>query len=281
MRTLGANAVEQLPLEPESYQKTGSFHTWRDRQLTLGLALVPFTEANLHEVSKKLYDELFSLTENQYLFRIWNYIPGINSGLGDKERYRQFCIGRSQSFYQVFGDNQFNFMPAGTCVGIDGDQLVVVLLAADTRPDHHENPQQIPAYRYPRQFGPKSPSFARATTGTLNGAHHRYISGTASVLGYETQAIGDIAGQVGITCDNLERIALQTLSGTAYKASEQSLLSGKVYLRNPVDYDETKSILEKRFPAIEKELIYLHSDICRKDLLVEIELSFVDPIKKR
>lgn len=275
---LGDKRIEALPLENGAYQLHGQFHTWTDRQLILGYATVPFPEGRLLEATRDLYDELFQLTRQQYLFRIWNYIPEINAGEGDDERYRQFCVGRSESFHKTFGAHETAYMPAGTCVGIDGQELVVIFVAADSKPDHHENPQQTPAYRYPRQYGPKSPSFARATTGTINGAHHRYISGTAAVLGHESQAIGNLAKQIEITADNLERIAAQTLAGTPHQTSQQKLLSGKVYLRDPNDYAAAKALLDQRFPNLAQELIYLRSDICRQDLLVEIELAFVDPL---
>ncbi|MDQ8186371.1 hypothetical protein [Pelagicoccus sp. SDUM812002] len=276
---LGEQIREQLPLAPQQYRQVSRFHLWQDRQLSLGLASVPVADKDILTLSESIYDELFELTREAYLFRIWNYIPHINSGDGDQERYRKFCAGRSQSFHNAFGENEIAYMPAGTCVGNDSDYLTILFIAADSRPDHHENPNQTPAYRYPRQYGPKSPSFARATTGTINGAHHRYISGTAAVLGHESQAIGDLAGQIEITCDNLERIAAQTLVGTDYQAAEQTLLSGKVYLRHPEHYTEAKALLQRRFPQFADKFIYLRSDICRHDLLVEIELAFIDPIK--
>ncbi len=276
---LGTQSQESLPLESvATYQQRKRFHLWRDRQLTLGLASVSLSQQSLLETSQRLYDELFELTRDQYLFRIWNYVPEINSGPGDQERYRQFCVGRSESFHRAFGSDEVAYMPAGTCVGIEGDALVVLFLAADSQPDHHENPNQTPAYRYPRKYGPKSPSFARATTGTINGAHHRYISGTAAVLGHESQALGDLAAQIEITCDNLEQIVAQTLAGTPYSAADQTFLSGKVYLRDPSHYAQAHALLQKRFPKYADTFIYLCSDICRKDLLVEIELAFLDPV---
>ncbi len=42
-------------------------------------------------------------SSHPYLLRIWNYFSAINQGQGDKERYRGFCVGRSQSV-----DGQFN-----------------------------------------------------------------------------------------------------------------------------------------------------------------------------
>ena len=275
---LGAQSSERLPLQPQRYRQGARFHLWQDRQLTLGIASAPLADQDLGQCAESLYDELFALTGDAYLYRIWNYLPEINAGQGDQENYRRFCVGRSQSFHRAFGVNETSYMPAGTCVGCDGEHLTVLFLSAPTRPDHHENPKQIPAYRYPRQYGPTPPSFARATTGAINGARHRYISGTAAVLGHQSQARGDLAGQIAITCDHLETVDAQTRAGHP-QAAVSSFLSGKVYLRHAAHYEEAKALLEQRFPQYAAQLVYLRSDICRQDLLVEIELAFVDPLK--
>lgn len=277
---LGTIASEHLPLKSAAPQNAGPFHTWEDGQLLMGIATAPCEDASLLQASNDLYNRLFETTKDAFLYRIWNYIPEINSGDADQERYKQFCVGRSASFHQCFGEKEVAYMPAGTCVGTEGDQLAIIFLAGHVKPDHHENPSQTPAYRYPRQFGPRAPSFARATTVEANGQHHRFISGTAAVIGHHSKALGNLAQQVEITCDNLERISAETLASAQYEASEQSLGSGKVYLRHASDYVETHTILKKRFPDIADRLIYLESDICRKELLVEIELSYTDPIKR-
>ncbi len=272
---LGKQHVEKVPLQSSRYRKEGPFHLWEDGNLLFGFTRAQLTTTD-SKVSQELYQELFKITKGTFLYRAWNYLPQLNSGEGDSECYKQFCEGRSSAFHKVFGENEFTYMPAGTCVGIGGNEVVVCFLAGSQSPDHHENPNQVPAYRYPRQYGPKSPSFARATSVHLNNRHCRFISGTAAVLGHESQGGSDLQRQLEITCDNLELVAKQTLNGQGERKDTGSKGNGKVYLRRSTDFEEARSYLEKRFPEIADSIIYLRSDICRKELLVEIELSFID-----
>lgn len=278
--TLGPNTTEPLPLNEADYNRKGSFETWQDALFQFGIAHMRVDDSALSDAARALYDELFCLTRGSYLYRIWNYIPKLNSGEGDEERYRQFSFGRSCSFRQEFGENDTSRMPAGTCVGIQGEQMAICFLSGITTPDHHENPNQIPAYRYPRQYGPKSPSFARATSVSVLPHHYRFISGTAAVTGHESMGVGDLEKQIRITCDNIDQIANQTQELSEFSDDDQSLYACKVYLRHANDYPTARRLLQNRFPQIEEQFVYLQSDICRKELLIEIELSYRDSVRQ-
>src|SRR3546814_12443298 len=84
----------------------------------------------------------------------------ITFGDGDAERYREFCVGRARGL----GDFDTHALPAATAIGRCDDARVVQVywLAARTPGMPVENPRQVSAYRYPRQYGPQQPSFARA-----------------------------------------------------------------------------------------------------------------------
>ncbi len=277
---LGSNSIEPLPLTNAAYSRIRSFDVWQDPLFKFGIAHLQIDEPILSHSARDLYDELFKLTRGAYLYRIWNFVPDLNLGTGDKERYRQFSLGRSSSFQEEFGQQDTNRMPAGTCVGIQGEYMVICFLAGISTPDHHENPNQIPAYRYPRQYGPKSPSFARATSVSVPPHHYRFISGTAAVMGHESMGMGNLEKQIEITCNNIELIANQTLESNQIPCEDQSLYSCKVYLRHASDFEEAQSLLKERFPQSEHQFIYLQSDICRKELLVEIELCFQDLVRQ-
>ena len=95
------------------------------------------------------------------LLRAWNYMPAINQGQGDAERYRRFCLGRAAALETAgYGDGE---LCAGTAIGGDEPRLRIYLLCAPRPGINIENPRQVSAYRYPREYGPCSPSFARAT----------------------------------------------------------------------------------------------------------------------
>lgn len=217
-------------------------------------------EATAFTVYDQLLTHIFDSSHPE-LVRFWNYIPNINVGAGDSENYKQFCAGRLRAFTKhQLGDLQF---PAASAVGHYGQGITVYALSAATHATHHANPRQVDAFNYPRQYGPSSPSFARATTLELEDQRLCFISGTASILGHSSVHHGDLRLQLYTTNDNI----LYLLKETAFKRSHVRTL--RVYLRNKSDYQECKQIVTELFP--DANVLYMHADICRADLLVEIE----------
>ncbi|TDD61613.1 reactive intermediate/imine deaminase [Kribbella antibiotica] len=189
------------------------------------------------------------------VFRIWNTVGRINepneNGL---EIYRDFCLGRAEAF-----DKLGTTLPAGTGVGSPVAGITVHLLSRRTRGQVAiENRRQVPAYEYPRQYGPRSPSFARATrlpeTGQL------FVSGTAGILGHATVHRDDLLGQIRVTAENLE-----VLTGDL-----QALTYVKVYVRSEHDLPTVRRECQRLF-APEASVVYVVTDLCRAELLVEIE----------
>ena len=132
-------------------------------------------------------------------------------------------------------------------------------LLARREPGHTavENHRQVPAYHYPDRYGPRPPSFARASR--LPGGP-LLISGTASILGHRTVHPGELASQCRTTLANLA-----TLS-----PGLRSLQAVKVYVRHAGDVDEVRELCA---PAFGGEVAYFTTDLCRSDLLVEIDWS--------
>lgn len=263
---------EARPVEPSSAR----LEEWVDSRFRFGIMTRPIGADPVAAVATELYGELFEASRDAHLYRIWNYLPRINQGEGDEETYRQYCLGRSKAFAARFGAAAERRMPAGSCLGRDDDTLVVCFLAGAAPPVHHENPKQLPAYRYPPQYGPLPPSFARATTvATSDGGKFLFVSGTSSVVGHESVGGGDLASQLRVTGENLEIVARQALSRAGISFGSK-IRSGKVYLRNRDDYSEAKAFFDERFPAWSASLVYLRADICRRELLVEAELALYD-----
>ena len=174
---------------------------------------------------------------------------------------KHFCTGRLQAFSEHgYGDLQF---PAASAVGHYGQGITVYALTAASSADHHANPRQVDAFKYPRQYGPSSPSFARATTLGIAGQRLCFISGTASILGHSSVHRGDLKLQLYTTNDNI----LYLLKETGFERDDVRTL--RVYLRHQEDYQACREIVDELFPKA--TILYTHADICRADLLVEIE----------
>lgn len=194
------------------------------------------------------------------VLRLWNYLDAINEGDGDDERYRRFCNGRARGL----GAQARNGFSAATAIGRrDGRRVLLVYgLAARVGGEAIENPRQVSAWRYPRQYGPTAPTFTRAT---LTGAGQLLVSGTAAVVGHASQHAGDTLAQVDETLLNLDQ--LFAASG-APGQGDQAVL--KVYLRENADVDAVVARIRERFPSI-GGLLLLAGDICRRELRVEID----------
>jgi chorismate lyase/3-hydroxybenzoate synthase len=215
-------------------------------------------------VTHSVYIELLNfIQQSPYtnLVRLWNHIPLINQGAGDQENYKLFCSGRLRAFQDCSLEKvQF---PAASAVGHSRENITVSALTTSAKPSHHTNPRQVDAFDYPREYGPSSPSFARATTLETTNQKLCFISGTASILGHSSVHQDDLKLQIFTTNDNI----LYLLKETGFNLSSINTL--RVYLRHWHDYEQCKSIVEELYPRA--KVIYTQADICRSELLVEIE----------
>ena len=192
-----------------------------------------------------------------HVWRIWNFIDAINEGEGDDERYRQFCVGRAEGIGAA--DTGY---PAASALGRrDGARtLQVIWIAGRTPPERVENPRQISAFRYPRQYGPAAPSFSRAA----RIGDRLLISGTASIVGHESQHDGDVRAQTAESLENLGAVA------EAAGLDRARLTGIKAYVRHAADVETVAEELDRRGYAADARCLLL-ADICRRDLLVEFE----------
>jgi len=205
-----------------------------------------------------------------HLWRVWNYLPEINRETAGSERYRQFNAARQRAFHDA-GRDLGPHIPAACALGLAPQcPLVVYFLAGARAAMPIENPRQVSAYRYPPQYGPASPMFSRATlSGEASGAT-LLVSGTSSIVGHCTVHAGDVVAQTRETLANIRALlgeASRRVAGVRF-ALEQ--LVYKVYLRYEQDLRacaaELRGVLGPEVP-----IVYLRADICRPDLLVEIE----------
>lgn len=218
----------------------------------------------LEESTYKAYLSLFSVLKEHgfiYPFRFWNYLPNINKGKKDEETYKRFCTGRLKAFEAL--EIKPECFPAASALGHMSEGAVVYLFASASKPNNFNNNKQVNAYDYPRQYGISSPSFARATALNLAGSKYLFISGTASIVGHKTVETDNLERQLEVTASNI-----QHLLATA-NPDNRVLSTFKVYVRHLHHIQQTKDWLNEYYPQV-KAVITI-ADICRRDLLVEIE----------
>jgi chorismate lyase/3-hydroxybenzoate synthase len=224
------------------------------------------------EIYRTIAEEL-RRQESAYPVRLWNFIPRILAPLGSEcHRYMVFNAGRFLALEECLGSVER--FPCGIAtasgVGHRGSDLLVHCLAASEPGEGVENPRQIPAYCYSQRFGQRPPSFARATRLRRGDDTLLLVGGTASVLGEDSAHLGDLEGQLAETLRNLSAL----VQCACKNSDEMDLLSRftslRTYYVREEDLSTISTTLGTAFSHLET-IEYIQADLCRPELLVEIE----------
>lgn len=228
----------------------------------------------LSGATRDAYRRIFALLDREgypHLWRTWNYLARINDEAQGLERYRQFNIGRHDAFAARGGFTAAS-MPAACALGAADGPLSIAFMAGRAPSLAIENPRQIAAYDYPADYGPRSPSFARAALAQLPGQELLFVSGTASIVGHETIHIGDVAAQMRESLANITVVVLEAnrhspCSGAAPWRTDA--LAYRAYVRRAEDVAVARHTLREVLGKV--EVTYVQADVCRTELLVEVE----------
>jgi chorismate lyase / 3-hydroxybenzoate synthase len=226
----------------------------------------------LHRATDAGYREMFGALETlafPYPLRIWNFLSEINATSDDGERYWHFNSARQDVFIGLNRAIAGN-VPAASAVGVGpASPLTIYCIASARAPIALENPRQCSAWDYPAQYGPRSPTFARACIAS-DAAQTLFISGTASIVGHASAHAGDQREQTREIVRNIRALigaANDHLGGERYQLER---LRYKVYVRHAEHQPSIDRELRHEVGAA-AQVLYLKADICRHDLLVEIE----------
>jgi enamine deaminase RidA (YjgF/YER057c/UK114 family) len=271
-----ANASLELWLGagPTTAGISGDIHFRHDGEYLFGiLHIAEPMEASappLQQATESAYRQIFALMASlgyPVSLRFWNYIADINTVTHGLERYRQFNLGRQEA-YLASGREVKDDLPAACALGIDQGPLSIAFLAGRTPGLPIENPRQISAYDYPQDYGPRSPTFSRAYL--LPQAGLLLISGTASIVGHQTVHPGDVRAQTRETLANLQ--AVMATANRHLPGFELKHLACRVYVRHTEDMPAIAREIERTWgPDIQAS--FVRADICRADLLLEIEAT--------
>ena len=279
----GDAVVAHTPLEPLSPPLVEVFETPRElrRDRSHGIELaedgtvlfghVEIADGPLELTTRDAFARLLRVVQEHgypHPLRFWVTVPGINETENGLERYQAFCRGRSLAFEAAHGAGFTRRLCASSAVGSESGALSIHFLAAREPGVHWENPRQVAAYSYPSGYGPRSPSFARATIAPAALGGPTFIAGTASIVGHESRHPGDVEAQLRETVENLDAL-VASLPRLGHDRSGRFQLL-KVYLRHSGDLPAVRRALEL-FPRLDAPTLFLRADICRRALLVEIE----------
>lgn len=240
------------------------------------------------EQAEAIFDRIRKILSAEHIpvesiVRQWNYIERITGFDGDRQRYQDFNDSRSL-FYRKAGWT--NGYPAATGIGTSVGGVMVELQAFVPVGSGQfvfpvDNRLQIAAHNYSQQVlvgtvqdsvcTKTTPKFERAKLVVKNGEGQLFISGTAAIRGELTVESMEVSEQTDVTIDNIEYlISPEALSAAGFPADRNCrLLNFRVYVKHPADARAVRQAVIRRYPAL--PAVYVEADVCRDDLLVEIE----------
>ncbi len=233
----------------------------------------------LQAASRAAYDRIFRLLDAQglpCLWRVWNYLADINGETHGLERYRQFNIGRQDAFLDYRRGTTGN-VPAACAIGLAGGPLSIAFLAGPQPAVPVENPRQVSAYHYPAEYGPRSPTFSRGALVHPPGQEILFVSGTASIVGHRTVHPGDVAGQCRESLANIAAVVAEANRVARSGDFSPGELVHRVYVREAADFPAVRAAFAE-LAGEAPGTVFVQADICRADLLVEIEAMAVHPL---
>ena len=244
-----------------------------DQYLIASVPTQPLDQPGIDQATEKAYSLIFAQLNAcgyPYLLRTWNFLPEITgANCADNNHYQQFCSGRARAYAKMTAFSQP--YPAATVIGTRRGGLYIYFIAARTPGSGIENSQQVSAFEYPLRYSQDPPLFSRALLHRNLSQEILFISGTASITGHSTRYDGDIARQTEVCLANIENlIDTATYEHQFANLSLKDFSLIKVYIKDPGDIDSVRAHMQQMVGS-KAAVYYLQGDMCRRDLLVEIE----------
>ena len=144
-----------------------------------------------------------------------------------------------------------------------------------------KSPVQLDAFLYSKdvlaennampEFSKTTPKFERAKILNTPESQLIFISGTAAIIGQISTSKLSAEQQTEMTIQNILRlISSENLFKHGIESAEDATISYlRVYVKHSKDMVQVKNIWLKHFPLL--PILYVVADICRAEMLVEIE----------
>lgn len=229
----------------------------------INFGILPQSQEVFRMVRNVLRKEGFPVNS---IIRQWNYIEDITRFDGIDQHYQMFNNARSEFYSKTDWSNGY---PAATGIGANLGGVVVDLDAAVfARPECFatpiDNKLQVAAHAYSEDVlavaheKKTTPKFERAKSMTFDNRRVVYISGTAAIRGEESLIGVGLGRQLHITMENIDQLI-----------GKARLKMLRVYLKEKSFYEEAHQLLEEY--KLNIPISYMWADVCRDELLIEIE----------
>ena len=220
----------------------------------------------------------------QNIIRQWNYIENIAIVEDENapQNYQDFNDVRARYYDEIQFKQGF---PAATGIGQDTGGVIIGFIALSESDiisiKAIGNPGQIDAHKYSEivlegnSDQKCTPKFERAKLVTIGSRNYIYVSGTASILGEKTVHEDDVEKQTLTTIDNIKRLFSkenQVSLGLDFDVAKIKFSHLRVYVKYKKDIPAVQKVCDAELNC--KSSLFLESDVCRENLLVEIEGVF-------
>ena len=208
-----------------------------------------------------------------HVVRQWGYIEGLLDVRDDcpkgHQRYQAFNDVRTAAYARSEFPSGY---PAATGIGQATGGVVLEFIALDAPLDVGvaplSNPRQTDAHCYSREMlvgeslarlkNKSTPKFERAKLVTRGDEETVFVSGTAAIVGERSVAPGDVEAQTRTTIENIAALVGDT-----------RLSRLRAYVKRSEDIGAVRAICEDAYGSI--PAVYVQADVCRDELLVELE----------
>lgn len=210
------------------------------------------------------------------IVRQWNYLQDITAVVQGNQCYQDFNDVRSRFYASSPWPSGY---PAATGIGtqqggiqidfnaVKGEINIIPLDNDWQRPAHAYSDEVLISHHTDRKKG--TPKFERGKLLTKGQDAMIYISGTAAIRGEESVVDGDILSQTEVTLENILHLIGLKASKKHLPTHSGKLEMLRVYLKNEADARVVKEDLDRLCPDV--PIAYLFADVCREELLIEIE----------
>ncbi len=215
------------------------------------------------------------------IVRQWNYIGFINEEDNfnnyNYENYQLFNLARAEHYSRA--DWKLGY-PSATGIGMSLKGCIIEFAAHKVNDENHiialHNPLQEDAHKYSERYIPliqndNTPKFERGKIAVFDKYADVYVSGTAAIIG-EDSIENNCEKQTIITIDNIKSLlSIDNLykHNVGFESEISNFNLMRCYVKHISDSEIAQKIITNRYPDC--NLLIVEADICRKELLVEIE----------
>lgn len=251
-----------------------------DEEILSGGIYAP-TTMHIGEQARVIFERMDQILKaegvaTEDIVRQWNYIEQITHLAPEGQHYQLLNDERSR-FYSM--SEWSNGYPAATGIGAQTGGLTIMFDAVRGSANCSkavDNPLQVSAHAYSQQVlinncdtHKTTPKFERARYVAADKGSV-YISGTAAIRGEES-CRHDVVEQTALTMENIDYlVSRENLAKSGVENPHQMEYSTlRVYLKHREDLQPVVEWMDEHYP--QTDTLYLWADICREELLIEIE----------